>query len=523
VTYCLLTGATGIVGRYLLKDCLIAGVPLAVLVRCTSRETARQRIESVMGYWEQRLGRPLPRPVVLEGDVRAPDAGLSPRAVRWIAGHCDTLLHSAASMTFHAGKADGEPFQTNVVGTRNLLELCHRSGIRNVHHISTAYVCGLRQGLVREDELDLGQMLGNDYERSKLEAERLFRSDPFLRSVTVYRPASIIGDSQTGYTTNFHGFYLPLQLLHSLLRSLGTRNAAERQYIIERAMRARFLGRLKLQGDEEKNFVPVDWVAAVTASILVRPEHHGRTYHLTPLSRVSTRTVRGVIERVLREAFDLPVETDGEMPDEVETTETEDLERFFSEQMSVYQSHWRDDPHFDCSGVRSAAAHLPCPTVDREMLLQTARFAIEANFGWPRPAPARVAFDLFTHLESWMDAGQPGSPSDQAPQIFGLEVTGPGGGQCHLLVRGGQIRGADWGLPSACETTYHLHSATFAALAERKLTAAQAVDAGFVVIEGNSSADSQRTEVLQQVATPAATWPDLDTRDRSYDIPRQAG
>lgn len=39
-------------------------------------------------------------------------------------------------------------------GTRNVLQLCRATGIRQFYHVSTAYVCGLRKGQVLEDELD---------------------------------------------------------------------------------------------------------------------------------------------------------------------------------------------------------------------------------------------------------------------------------------------------------------------------------------------------------------------------------
>src|SRR5580704_6633861 len=108
--YTLLTGATGFVGRYVLKDMLLAEMPVAVLVRGTKRETARQRLEGILAYWDGRLGRSLLRPVVLEGDVRHAGCGLSAAALDWLKQRCDTVVHSAASMKFHADEAEGEPF-----------------------------------------------------------------------------------------------------------------------------------------------------------------------------------------------------------------------------------------------------------------------------------------------------------------------------------------------------------------------------------------------------------------------------
>ena len=46
--YWLLTGVTGLVGQYLLKDLLIAGFPVAVLVRPNKKESATQRMDSIM-------------------------------------------------------------------------------------------------------------------------------------------------------------------------------------------------------------------------------------------------------------------------------------------------------------------------------------------------------------------------------------------------------------------------------------------------------------------------------------------
>ncbi len=91
--YLLLTGATGLLGRYLLRDLTLAGVPLAVVVRPTRWESATQRIETAMAYWERELGRALVRPVVLEGDIAEPALGLSDADFDWAASNCKSVLH----------------------------------------------------------------------------------------------------------------------------------------------------------------------------------------------------------------------------------------------------------------------------------------------------------------------------------------------------------------------------------------------------------------------------------------------
>ena len=128
-----------------------------------------------MASWESRQGHFLPRPMVLEGDLHTDNLGLDGDGRRWVAAHCDSVLHSAASMSFVADEATGEPRRTNVEGLARLLDFCRAAGIRRFHHVSTAYVCGLRKGRVLETELDEGQPLGNVYEESKLAAEKMLR------------------------------------------------------------------------------------------------------------------------------------------------------------------------------------------------------------------------------------------------------------------------------------------------------------------------------------------------------------
>ena len=69
MSYLLLTGSTGLVGRYVLRQLLERGQRVAVMVRGSKMESARQRIDTVMRHWESIAGRSLRRPVVLEGDL----------------------------------------------------------------------------------------------------------------------------------------------------------------------------------------------------------------------------------------------------------------------------------------------------------------------------------------------------------------------------------------------------------------------------------------------------------------------
>ncbi|MEM9656823.1 MAG: SDR family oxidoreductase, partial [Planctomycetota bacterium] len=206
--YTLLTGATGLVGSVLMRDMLLRGRRLAVLVRPKRRETAAERIDTLLQYWESRWQRRLERPICLVGDVNDDHLGLTESDQQWLMRRCTRVIHGAAIVKFFAAGDQSEPWETNLEGTRRALELCRRLGLREFHYVSTAYVCGRRLGVIRESDLEKGQSFRNDYERSKYEAERLVRAAGFIAPATIYRPVVIGGDSQTGYTNAYNGIYV---------------------------------------------------------------------------------------------------------------------------------------------------------------------------------------------------------------------------------------------------------------------------------------------------------------------------
>ncbi len=380
--YHLLTGATGLLGSYLLRDFLLAGRRVAVLVRPAKSESARQRVENLLRHWELMLETSLPRPVVLEGDLSEDDLGLDYRSVDWIQRNCVCVVHNAASLVFRGDDPSGEPYRSNVEGTRRMLELCRVTGIRQFHYVSTAYVCGLREGRILERDADVGQTPGNVYEKTKLQAELLVReaaqgNGSWLDPPTIFRPSIIVGDSQTGYTTTYHGFYAPLKLAHTMASKVA-RGTTGGDLLVSA---------LGIKQRDRKNFVPVDWVSAVMSHIHGRPTFHGATYHVTSPQPPLVLEMAAVMQEVVEELSPMAD------PDMSENMDAEWFAKTFRDQLGIYGSYWRDDPQFDMTNTLRAAPHLPCPKLDREMMSQLARFAIDANFGRGRRLKYKAEFE----------------------------------------------------------------------------------------------------------------------------------
>ncbi len=131
--YLLLTGATGLLGRSLVRDLSWAGCRLAVLVRPNRAASGAERVDDLLSDWLEIAGEQIAVPVVLEGDISSVDCGLSAEAIRWVHQHVGEVVHSAASLSFEFREADGEPYRSNVEGTKHVLALCERAGIRKMH------------------------------------------------------------------------------------------------------------------------------------------------------------------------------------------------------------------------------------------------------------------------------------------------------------------------------------------------------------------------------------------------------
>jgi thioester reductase-like protein len=484
MNYCLLTGATGLVGGYLLRYLLDADVSIAVLVRPTRMESAAARIDAVMRRWEALSNRSLRRPVVLEGNLCDPLLGLDEDSRHWIASHCDRVIHNAASMTFRENQRTGEPFRTNVDGVRNLLEVCQDAGIRQFHHVSTAYICGLRTGRVLETELDLGQENGNVYEKSKMLGEKLVRGADFLDQVTVYRPASVIGDSMSGFTNSSHGFYLPLKLALAIADTFPVELMGER-----------FFEMLGLEGDEGKNLVPVDWLGKAIAFIFNRPDLHGRTYHLSSPKPVTVRMIQTVIQEAMAR-FSKRHASLSSLSDE-EIAGVEDLFRHYIE---VYRSHWRDDPIFDRANTDFALGQLPCPDLDHDTMLRIAKYPIARDFVLHEHHTASAGMQPYDRLDELVLSGRRFSTSHETCEAeVNLQITGAGGGQWRLLIRNGRIEGADLGLGEPKSAGLYLNSNTFASLATRQTSVEESINSGQLLVSEIDENKLNLEDILQQV------------------------
>ncbi len=167
----------------------------------------------------------------------------------------------------------------NVDGTGNVLDLLADCKLLQRHnYVSTAYVAGDRTGHVYEHELLMGQGFKNHYESTKFQAEVWVRHSMDRIPTTIYRPAIVVGDSQTGETQKFDGPY----------------------YILRTAQRAmRMKSPIPQFGKAAApfNVVPVDFVVDALFAGSLSPDAVGETLHLVDPEPITASELASMLAR----------------------------------------------------------------------------------------------------------------------------------------------------------------------------------------------------------------------------------
>jgi thioester reductase-like protein len=247
VSTLLLTGATGMVGREILAR--------------AARDRRFDRIVCLVRPPLDRLAALLansgvsapPHVQVISGDVTEPGLGITNPVALVDVTH---VVHCAATVVFDHPIAEARAI--NVAGTRGILDLCRRlPALERLDAVSTCYVAGKRDDLVREADLDHDRGFHNSYEQTKYESEQLLRAAMRDLPIAVHRPSIVVGDSRTGRTGSWKVLYWPLKV-----------------------MARGWLPVVPYDPDGRLDIVPVDFVADAILTLAGDPTAIGRTFHL---------------------------------------------------------------------------------------------------------------------------------------------------------------------------------------------------------------------------------------------------
>ena len=246
------TGATGFIGKRLVKKLLERK---GSVVHFLIRKESESKVAALRDYWGASATRVLP----VFGDLTSKKLGVAADAIKALKGQIDHFYHLAAVYDLSAD----EESQTavNIDGTRNTCEFAKAIDAGHFHHVSSIAAAGLYEGVFREDMFDEAENYDHPYFKTKHESEKIVRKE-YKGTWTVYRPAFVVGDSQTGEMDKVDGPYYFFKLIQRMRQILPP-----------------WMPSIGIEGGRI-NIVPVDFVVKCIDHVSHQSGIKGKAFHL---------------------------------------------------------------------------------------------------------------------------------------------------------------------------------------------------------------------------------------------------
>ncbi|QLZ67658.1 2-succinylbenzoate--CoA ligase [Legionella sp. PC1000] len=271
----LLTGGTGFLGAYLLRELLSnTSWQITCLVQASSPTAGISRVIKNMehyGVWNPVYHD---RINIVLGNLEKNNLGLAKHDWYYLADTVDLIFHGAAVLNFIY------PYQklaaSNVFGTKQLIEFAGYRRLKALHYISTVgyfMSADLADDVVINERTELEPEDGiyGGYNQTKWLAERLvFHARNSNIPTVIYRPSLITGESQTGFWNQED---VVCRILKGCVE-LGARPLLDVGF----------------------NFVPVDYVAKAIARFALERPYQSDTYHLINPQEVDVDQLFGYVK-----------------------------------------------------------------------------------------------------------------------------------------------------------------------------------------------------------------------------------
>ncbi len=281
----LLTGATGFLGAYLLKEMLEqTSYIIYCVVKAPDDTLGMHKIENNMqtyGLWNEDYTVRI-KPVL--GDLTLPKLGFSDSTYDDLAARMDLIYHNGAVLNFVYPYSRLK--QANVSGTREILIFAAAHKLKPVHYISTVgyfLSADLPANSKINEKFDLSHHQGiyGGYNQSKWLAEKVVK---YAQSIgvptTIYRPGLIAGDSRTGQI-NTNDFIS--RMLKGFLHLSASPDL-----------------------DTELDLVPVDFVAKAIVHLSIQSDSVGETYHLVNPQPIRFKEVIACLNKGMEKIKSIP-------------------------------------------------------------------------------------------------------------------------------------------------------------------------------------------------------------------------
>jgi NAD(P)-dependent dehydrogenase (short-subunit alcohol dehydrogenase family) len=246
------TGATGFIGKRLVRKLLERK---GAVVHFLIRKESEGKVEGLREYWGATAAKAIP----VYGDLTGKKLGVSGDDIKKLKGQVDHFFHLAA--VYDLGADEESQIAVNVEGTRNTVDFARAIDAAHFHHVSSIAAAGLYEGVFREDMFEEAENYEHPYFATKHESEKIVRKE-FKGAWTVYRPAMVVGDSQTGEMDKIDGPYYFFKVIQRMRQLLPP-----------------WMPAIGLEGGRV-NIVPVDYVVNALDHISHKSGIEKRAFHL---------------------------------------------------------------------------------------------------------------------------------------------------------------------------------------------------------------------------------------------------
>lgn len=277
----LLTGATGYVGIYALKELIFqSNAHIYCIVRHKQGASAKARLEQLFSWYFPgiRLEGFSNRLSIHQGDVCEARLGLDEQTYQQLGEQVEAIYHFAADTRLFGTEEDFT--KSNVQSVKSCIELAEFQRAKDLHYMSTLAVSGVNRqeqvAFFSEESLDIGQEFQNNYELTKYTAERLVnRFRLHGNNGFIYRSGNVSADSRAArFQINARDNRL-VQFLASCIK----------------------VGQLPECLGEPLVLSPVDEVASGIVAVSLDASSSPGTYHVDSIHEVSMERVFAALER----------------------------------------------------------------------------------------------------------------------------------------------------------------------------------------------------------------------------------
>lgn len=379
----LVTGGTGFIGSHIAVELLKTGYPVIILARRRGSLSAKERVRTLLDWFgldpsfESRLA-------VLEGNLGEPYFGLDKTRYDQLADAVDEIIHCASDTSFSERKR-AEIEKANVSNLDGLLDLAAKNHCYFFHHVSTAYVAGKKSGSCPEESINPREFT-NVYEETKCRAEAKIVARCANEGITlnVYRPSIIYGNSTSGKTLLFNGFYYPVRTVVFL------RNIYEKDINENQGKKAREMG-VKKNGDNSLflplrvaatasggvNLISIDYFVRAFMAVLDQ-SLGGGFFHIVNTKLTTIEELADYTRRFFHVEGIVPVSDDT-----FAKVSKNALEILFEQYIEAYGPYMRDTRIFENRRTRSILEKrdITCPEFDFDVFSRCMKYAEKVQWG----------------------------------------------------------------------------------------------------------------------------------------------